>query len=131
MKKLLFKHCSLNRIRSGRSNHETENFDFKMEGLYSFSLPWRSPIVVINAAERKVGQDYVGLTGAIRTLVDDYKLRVIVDGSLGTTREEVIGIKPMTKEMIWKISQLQDLFKFCQRIWLGGYSVCRAWWSSF
>jgi hypothetical protein len=80
----------------------------------------RSPIVVINAAERKVGQDYAGLTGAVRTLVDDFKLRVIVDGSpnsldetlLRTTRQRVFDIKPMTKEMVWQIGQLQHLFKY-------------------
>jgi hypothetical protein len=80
----------------------------------------RSPIVVINATERKVGQDYAGLTGAVRTLVDKYKLRVVVDGSpnsldetlLRTKREDVIDIKPMTKEMVWQIGQLQDLFKY-------------------
>ena len=37
----------------------------------------RSPIVVINAGERSAGQGYAGLTD----LVDEYKLRVIVDGS--------------------------------------------------
>jgi hypothetical protein len=80
----------------------------------------RSPIVVINAAERKVGQDYAGLTGAVRTLVDDYKLRVVVDGSpnsldetlLRTKRQSVFDIKPMTKEMVWQIGQLQHLFKY-------------------
>ena len=79
-------------------------------------------MVVINAAERKVDQDYAGLTGAVRTLVDDYKLRVVVDGSpnsldetlLRTKREDVIDIKPMTNEMVWKIGQLQDLFKYAK-----------------
>jgi hypothetical protein len=82
----------------------------------------RSPIVVINAAERKVGQDYAGLTGAVRTLVDDYKLRVVVDGSpnsldetlLRTKRQSVFDIKPMTKEVVWQIGQLQDLFKYAK-----------------
>jgi hypothetical protein len=71
-----------------------------------------SPIIVINAAERKVGQENAGLTGAVRTLVDDYKLRVVVDGSpnsldetiLRTTRQSIIDIKPMSKEMIWQSS---------------------------
>jgi hypothetical protein len=80
----------------------------------------RSPIVVINATERKVGQDYAGLTGAVRTLVDDYKLRVVVDGSpnsldetlLRTKRQRVFEIKPMTKEMVWQLEQLQQLFKY-------------------
>ena len=80
----------------------------------------RSPIVVINAAEREIGHGYAGLTGAVRTLVDRYNLRVIVDGSpnsisdslLRTTRQRVFDIKPMTKEMIWQLEQLQDLFKY-------------------
>ncbi|KAI3641174.1 hypothetical protein MIR68_000780 [Amoeboaphelidium protococcarum] len=80
----------------------------------------RSPIVVINATERKVGQEYACLTGAVRTLVEDYHLRVVVYGSpnsldetlFRTKREDVIDIKPMTRGMIWKIVQLQDLFKF-------------------
>ena len=80
----------------------------------------RSPIVVINATEREAGQNYAGLTGAVRTLVDKYKLRVVVDGSpnslnetlFRTKREDVIEIKPMTKEMVWQIVQLQDLFKY-------------------
>ena len=80
----------------------------------------RSPMVVINAAERKVGQDYAGLTGAVRTLVDDYNLRVVVDGSpnsldetlLRTSRQTVFDIKPMTKEMVWQLEQLQELFKY-------------------
>lgn len=45
---------------------------------------------------------------------------MVVDGSpnsfdeslLRTTRERVIDIKPMTKEMIMQIDQLQDLFRF-------------------
>ena len=82
----------------------------------------RSPMVVINAAERKVGQDYAGLTGAVRTLVDDYNLRVVVDGSpnsldetlLRTKRQSVFDIKPMTKEVVWQIGQLQDLFKYAK-----------------
>ena len=79
----------------------------------------RSPIVVINATERKVGQEYASLTSAVRILVDKYKLRVIVDGSpnsiddtlLRTTRQRVFEIKPMTKDMVWEMIQLQDLFK--------------------
>jgi hypothetical protein len=80
----------------------------------------RSPIVVINATERKVGEEYASLTGAVRTLVDKYKLRVVVDGSpnsldeslLRTERERVFDIKPLTSEMIWQFEQLQELFKY-------------------
>jgi hypothetical protein len=82
----------------------------------------RSPLVVINATEREIGHGYAGLTGAVRTLVDKYNLRVIVDGSpnsisdslLRTTRQSVFEIKPMTKEMVWQIGQLQDLFKYAK-----------------
>jgi GTPase SAR1 family protein len=86
----------------------------------------RSPIVVINATERNVGEGYAGLTGAVRTLVDKYKLRVVVDGSpnsldeslLRTKRQRVVDIKPMTKELIWQIEQLQDLFKYVEEVGL-------------
>jgi hypothetical protein len=67
-----------------------------------------------------VGQDYAGLTGAVRTLVDKYKLRVVVDGSpnsldetlLRTKRQRLFEIKPMTEEMIWQMGQLRHLFKY-------------------
>ena len=80
----------------------------------------RSPIVVINVTERHVGEKFAGLTSAVRILVDKYKLRVIVDGSPNsidgslfvTGRESVFEIKPMAKEMVWQIYQLQDLFKY-------------------
>jgi hypothetical protein len=79
----------------------------------------RSPVVVLAAFERKLGLEYADLTGAVRTLVEDYKLPVIVDGSpnsldksLLRTNQRVIDIKPMTREMIWKLDQLQELFKY-------------------
>jgi hypothetical protein len=80
----------------------------------------RSPIVVINVTEREIGHGYAGLTGAVRTLVDKYELRVVVDLSpnsisdsrLRTTRQRVFEIQPMTKEMVWQIGQLQNLFKY-------------------
>ena len=80
----------------------------------------RSPKVVITAAERNVGDNYADLTAAVRTLVEEYKLRVIVVGSpnsldetlFRTYRQRVFEIKPMTKEMIWQIGQLQELFKY-------------------
>jgi len=90
--------------------------------VYRFFTFKRSPIVVISAAERRVGQEYAGLAAAVRTLVDDFKLRVVVDGSpnsldeslLRTTRQRVFDIKPMTKEMVWQIGQLQDLFRYAK-----------------
>jgi len=83
----------------------------------------RSPVVVLETSERRLGEEYACLTGAVRTLVEDYKLRVIVDGSpnsldeslLRTTRQRVIDIKPMTREMIWKLDQLQVFFEFVKK----------------
>ena len=80
----------------------------------------RSPIVVINAVERKAGDEYASLAGAVRTLVEVYKLHVIVDGSpnsldetlLRTKRQRVLEVNPMTKELIWQLDQLQELFKY-------------------
>jgi hypothetical protein len=83
----------------------------------------RKPVVVIHAAERKIGQETASLTGAVRTLVDKYGLRVIVDGSpnsvddtlLKTNRAEVFEIQPMTKEMIWALPQLRDFFEIVKQ----------------
>lgn len=80
----------------------------------------RSPIVVLEASERKLGQEYADLTGAVRTLVEKYKLRVIADGSpnsldLRTKRQRVFDIKPMTREMIWQLDQLQGFFEYVQK----------------
>jgi hypothetical protein len=80
----------------------------------------RFPIVIINATEGNLGQKCTDLTSAVRILVEKYKLRVIVDASpnslneslLRTGRQHVFDIKPMAKEMIWQIDQLQDLFKY-------------------
>ena len=87
----------------------------------------RSPVVVLVASERKHGQEYADLTGAVRTLVEDYKLRVIVDGSpnsldeslLRTKRQRVFDIRPMTKDLIWQLDQFQELFKYITEAGLG------------
>lgn len=86
---------------------------------YRFFTFGRSPIIVIHAEDRKTGQQYTGITSAARTLVEKHKLRVVIEASpnsvdeslLRTARHRVLDIKPMTKEMIWKLDQLQDLFK--------------------
>ena len=82
-----------------------------------------TPTIIINATERKIGQESASLTGAVRTLVDDYKLRVIIDGSpnsldeslLNTKRADVIDIKPMTKDMIWGLPQLQEFLSIVNK----------------
>lgn len=79
----------------------------------------RTPIIVIHAAKRKIGQETASLTSAVRSLVDNYHLPVIVDGSpnsiddtlLRTKRADVVEIQPMTKDMIWSLPQLKDLLQ--------------------
>jgi hypothetical protein len=59
--------------------------------------------------------------------VEDYKLRVVVDGSpnsldetvLRTKRQRILEVKQMTKEMVWKIDQIQELFKYVEEAALG------------
>jgi hypothetical protein len=87
----------------------------------------RPPILVINVAERELGQKCAPLVSVVRDLVENYKLRVVVEGSqnslsqtlLRTMRQIIIDIDPMTKEMIWQLSHLKDLFKHINETKLG------------
>jgi len=88
---------------------------------YSFMFFWcPPPIVVIRVPERQIGQPYADVTSAVRSLADDFGLRVIVDGSpnslppelLATTRETTISVEPMAKDQIESISELKDLIDF-------------------
>ena len=87
----------------------------------------RTPIVVINATERKLGQEYASLTGAVRTLTGVYQLRAIVDGSpnaldeslFRTKRGLVMDVQPIPQEMIWKLPQFQQMFKLVDKASLG------------
>lgn len=79
----------------------------------------RSPIVVIRVPERQAGQQYADVTSAVRSLADDYGLRVVVDGSpnslppelLTTNRERVFSVEPMSREMIESIPEFHDLME--------------------
>ena len=79
-----------------------------------FKLP---PIVFIRVPERQAGQIYADVTAAVRSLVDDFGLRVIVDGSpnsippelLTTTRETVMVVEPMSRDQIESIPEFQSL----------------------
>lgn len=106
----------------------------------------RSPIIVINATEREAYEGYASLTGAVRTLIDVYKLRVVVDGSpnslneslLQTMREFVVHINPKSREIIWKMKQVKDLFKYIKEAGLddivfavlGGIPLEYFWYSN-
>jgi hypothetical protein len=79
-----------------------------------FKLP---PIVVIRVPERQADEPYAQVTAAVRSLVDDFGLRVIVDGSpnsippelLTTTRETVIVVEPLSRDQIESIPEFQSL----------------------
>jgi hypothetical protein len=82
-----------------------------------FKLP---PTVVIRVPERQVGEKYAQVTSAVRSLADDFGLRVIVDGSpnsippelLTTNRETVIAVEPMTREQIESIPEFEGFVGF-------------------
>jgi hypothetical protein len=76
--------------------------------------------VVIRVPERQIGQQYADVTSAVRSLADDYGLRVIVDGSpnsippelLTTNRETVLTVEPMTREQIESIPEFEGFIGF-------------------
>jgi hypothetical protein len=79
----------------------------------------RSPIVVIRVPERQAGEPYAQVTSAVRSLADDYGLRVVVDGSpnslppelLTTNREAVLSVESMSREMVESIPEFQGLIE--------------------
>jgi hypothetical protein len=76
--------------------------------------------VVIRVPERQVGEQYASVTAAVRSLADDYGLRVIVDGSpnsippelLTTKRAIVLIVEPMTREQIESIPEFKGFIDF-------------------
>ena len=86
--------------------------------LFFYNLMFKLPlIVVIRVPERQAGEPYAQVTAAVRSLVDDFGLRVIVDGSpnsippelLTTTRETVMVVEPMSRDQIESIPEFQSL----------------------
>ena len=77
-----------------------------------------SPIVVINATERLPARMHADLTGAVRTLTDKYKLRVIVDSStdsvepglLATKRQTIVHLERISKDQLFSISEIAEIF---------------------
>ena len=86
--------------------------------IFFFKLP--PPIVLISLSERQSGYQYADVTSAVRSLVDDYRLRVIVDGSpnsippelLATNRQRVINLEAMSMDLLESIPEFQDLIHF-------------------
>jgi len=76
--------------------------------------------VVIRVPERLSDHKYADVPSAVRSLADDFSLRVIVDGSpnsippelLTTNRETVIAVEPMSREQIESIPEFDALMGF-------------------
>lgn len=76
--------------------------------------------MVIRVPERQVDEKYADVPSAVRSLADDYGLRVIVDGSpnsippelLTTNRETVIAVEPMAREQIESIPEFEGFIGF-------------------
>jgi hypothetical protein len=81
------------------------------------------PICVLCVDERKDGVGFVDLTGAVRKLREVYKLKVIVDASpnsvpdqlLTTSRQDILDVPPMEREMIERLPQLQPLMNVLKK----------------
>jgi predicted Zn-dependent protease with MMP-like domain len=79
--------------------------------------------VVISVPERTAEEKYAAVTAASRELADIYGLRVIIDGSPNsippnlktTNREVVIDIERMSRDVIEKIPEFEDLISFLQK----------------
>jgi hypothetical protein len=72
---------------------------------------------VLRAGERRDGQDYADIPGAVRELAG-FGLRVVVDGStnslppevLATKRQRVLELEPMPRDTLRSIPEYVDLF---------------------
>ncbi|KAI9352817.1 hypothetical protein BDR26DRAFT_205392 [Obelidium mucronatum] len=80
-------------------------------------------IVVIALSERMAGQDYAGITLAVRALTDNHKVRVIVGASPNSSNETltrteraiILNVEPMPQEVISVISQFSELFSITKK----------------
>ena len=78
------------------------------------------PIVVISVPERGPNQEYADVSAAVRGLVDEFKLKVLVDGSpnsippdtLSTERQVLISVNEMSKDQIESIANFNELITF-------------------
>jgi hypothetical protein len=88
--------------------------------IFFHNLFFFPPIVVLRVPERQKGEPYASATSAVRSLADDYGLKVIVDGPpnslpeelLRTDRERIFNIEPMKREVLEAIPEFNDLIKF-------------------
>ncbi len=88
--------------------------------------------MVIRVPERQSNDPYAQVTSAVRTLIDDYGLRVIVDGSpnsippelLATRRQTLVNVEPMSREQIESIPEYQSFM-----VVLKAYSLTDPVWT--
>ena len=91
--------------------------------LWFYSFLGRFPIVVIRVPERQKDQPYADVTAAVRGLLDDFGLRVIVDESpnsippeIKTTKRQLnIHVMPMERDQIAEIPELSELNEFLRK----------------
>lgn len=93
--------------------------------LWFYSFFGRTPVVVVRVSERQREKPYAQVTAAVRSLADDFGLRVIVDGSpnsippetKATERQFNVHVMPMERNVIETIPEPEfaDLIKFLQR----------------
>ena len=78
------------------------------------------PIVVISVPERGPREEYADISAAVRGLTDEFKLKVLVDGSpnsippdtLSTERQVLISVNEMSKDQIESIADFNELIAF-------------------
>jgi hypothetical protein len=101
-------------------NHSQVGICREVPTLFFYRLFFReSPIIVLHADERRPGEDFASITGAVRTLSEDYKLRVLVEGKpdsldislFRTMREVVINVEPLTRTDLVKIPVIKELYE--------------------
>ena len=93
--------------------------------LWFYSFFGRTPVVVVRVSERQREDPYAHVTAAVRSMADDFGLRVIVDGSpnsippetKATERQFNVYVMPMERNVIETIPEPEfaDLIKFLQR----------------
>ncbi len=97
------------------------------------------PIVVISVPERGPNREYAEITAAVRGLTEQFKLKVVVDGSpcsipsntLLSSRQWVIFMNEMSRDQIEAIKEFQEVIRFMKKnaindgVWevLGGDAV--------
>ena len=108
--------------------------------LFFHKLLFRVPVtVVLQAAERRNGQDYADIAAACRCIVAAGDVRVIVDSSPNsldesarrTKRERMVQVEPMPRELVERLSGMKALHAalaaagLADVVWavLGGYPV--------